>query len=254
MASKIKKILVSQPQPGPIKSPYQGIAQKYGVEIVFRPFIRVERLTEKEFRNQKIYIQDYSGVVLTSRTAVDCFFQFCEKLSVEISPTMIYICVSEVVAFYLQKYVVFRRRRMVYPKTARLEDLVPFINRFSDKKYLVPVSDIHKKDLFLILDEQQVDYTKAVMFRTVSNDFPPDEPFDYDVLLFFSPAGIASLKRNFPNFAQNETVIGTFGPATAQAATDAGFRIDIEAPNSQAPSMSDALDIFLKTADTPLKP
>lgn len=246
MNSSIKKILVSQPAPSTEKSPYFDIAEKYKVEIVFRPFIKVEAVNAKEFRTQRISVLDHSAVIFTAKTAVDHFFRLCEEMRVQVPESMKYFCVTEAIAVYLQKYIVYRKRKIFFPATGRLEDLIVIIGKHSKEHYLVPVSDVHKDNLINLLDEKKIRYNKAVMYRTVSNDFTSEESFDYDVLLFFSPSGIASLIKNFPDFVQNGTAIGTFGPTTAQAVRDAGLRLDIEAPNPETPSMVAALESYLK--------
>ena len=246
MSLKIKKVLVSQPKPTSNKSPYFDIAEKYGVAIDFRPFIKVEPVSGKEFRQQKISILDYSAVIFTARTAIDHFFRLCEELRISVPETMKYFCMTESIAVYLQKYIVYRKRKIFFGQTGKLEDLTSVIFKHNKEKFLLPVSDVHKEDLMLLLDEKKIDYTKAVMYRTVSNDFSADEKFDYDMILFFSPSGIASLLKNFPNFDQKEIKIGCFGPTTAKAVRDAGLRLDIEAPNPNVPSMTAALDLYLK--------
>ena len=246
MALSIKKVLVSQPKPASEKSPYFDIAEKYGVEIDFRPFIKVEPLTSKEFRQQRISILDYTAVIFTARTAIDHFFHLCEELRVTIPETMKYFCMTEAIAVYLQKYIVYRKRKIFYGQTGKPEDLVTVIGKHSKEKYLAPVSDVHKDDLFAMLDAKRITYTKAVMFRTVSNDFTKEESFDYDMLVFFSQAGIASLLKNFPDFKQEDIRIGCFGPTTAKAVKEAGLRLDVEAPTPEAPSMTAALELYLK--------
>lgn len=243
---KIKKILISQPQPVSEKSPYFDIAEKYGVNIVFRPFIKVEGVSVKEFRQQKISIPEYSAVIFTARTAIDHFFRLCEGLRVTVPDTMKYFCVTESVALYLQKYIVYRKRKIFFGNSGKIDDLIPALVKHAGEKYLFPVSDVHKEALTALLDKHKLDYTKAIMYRTVSNDFTPDEPFDYDMLVFFSPAGINSLLKNFPRFEQNEIKIGCFGPTTAKAVRDAGLRLDVEAPRPEAPSMTAALELYLK--------
>ena len=228
---KIKKVLVSQPKPASEKSPYYDIAEKYGVKIDFRPFIKVESLSAKEFRQQKVSILDHTAVIFTSRHAIDHFFHLCTELRVTIPETMKYFCVTEAIALYIQKYVQYRKRKIFFGNTGKFDDLLPSIVKHKTEKYLVPMSDVH---------------TEVVMYRTVSNDFTPDEKFDYDMLVFFSPAGVSSLKKNFPDFEQKEIKIGTFGSTTAQAVRDAGLRLDLEAPSVQAPSMTAALDMFIK--------
>lgn len=247
MALNIKKMLVSQPEPTSEKSPYFDIAQKYGVEIDFRPFIKVEGVSAKEFRQQRVAILDYSAVIFTARTAIDHFFHLCEELRVTVPETMKYFCMTEQIAVYLQKYIVYRKRKIFYG-TGRPEELVTIIAKHAKEKYLAPVSDVHKDDLFAMLDTKKIDYTKAIMYRTVSNEFSKEEEFDYDMLVFFSPSGISSLLKNFPDFKQENIKIGCFGPTTAKAVKEAGLRLDVEAPTPEAPSMTAALDQYLKKA------
>ena len=222
---KVKKILVSQPRPTSDKSPYFDIAQKYGVDIDFRPFIKVEGLTAKEFRQSKLTISDYTAIIFTARTAVDHFFRLCEEMRVTIPDTMKYFCTTESIALYLQKYTLYRKRKIFHGNTGKMEELIPFLTKHNKENYLYAVSDVHKEDTSL-LDNAKIRYTKAVMYRTVSTQFDPNEKFDYDMLLFFSPAGIASLLKNFPDFKQDDVKIGCFGLTTAQAVKDAGLRLD----------------------------
>jgi uroporphyrinogen-III synthase len=252
MDASIKKILVSQPEPKTEKSPYFDIAEKYGIQVVFRPFIKVDPVYAKDFRAQRINALDYSAVIFTAKTAVDHYFRLSEELRIQIPETMKYFCVTEAIAAYLQKYIIFRKRKIFYPSSGRIEDLMMYINKHNKETFLMPVSDVHKEDLIKLLDDKKIKYNKAVMYRTVSNDFAPDEAFDYDILLFFSPAGIASLFKNFPAFEQNGTLIGSFGPSTAKAVREAGLRLDIEAPNPESPSMTAALENYLKTVLKPV--
>ena len=238
---KIKKVLVSQPKPASEKSPYYDIAEKYGVKIDFRPFIKVESLSAKEFRQQKVSILDHTAVIFTSRHAIDHFFHLCTELRVTIPETMKYFCVTEAIALYIQKYVQYRKRKIFFGNTGKFDDLLPSIVKHKTEKYLVPMSDVHTEEIKNLLDKSKIQHTEVVMYRTVSNDFTPDEKFDYDMLVFFSPAGVSSLKKNFPDFEQKEIKIGTFGSTTAQAVRDAGLRLDLEAPSVQAPSMTAAL-------------
>ncbi len=239
---KVKKILVSQPAPESGKSPYYDIADKYGVEVVLRPFIKVEGLTSKEFRQSMISIPDF-----TARTAIDHFFRICEEMRITIPETMKYFCTTEAIALYLQKYIVYRKRKIFHGDNGKLESLLPSLIKHKKENFLWVVSDVHKEDSGL-LDKAGINYTKAVMYRTVSNDFGPDESFDYDMLIFFSPAGIQSLLKNFPGFEQGDIKIACFGPTTCQAARDAGLRLDIEAPSPGNPSMTGALDSYLKAS------
>ncbi len=243
---KIKKILVSQPKPSSEKSPYFDIAQKYGVQMEFRPFIKVESVSPKEFRQQKISILDHTAIIFTARTAIDHFFQLCEGLRISIPDTMKYFCLTESIALYLQKYIVYRKRKIFFGNTGKLDGLMPSILKHSGEKFLLPMSDVHNDEQTAILDANNINYTKAVMFRTVSNDFTDEEQFDYDMLVFFSPSGINSLLKNFPDFQQKDIKIGCFGPTTAKAVKEAGLRLDIEAPTTEAPSMTAAIDNYFK--------
>jgi len=245
MALDIKKVLISQPKPETEKSPYFDIAEKFGVKIDFRPFIKVEGISAKEFRTQRVNILDYTAVIFTSRTAIDHFFRLCEELRVQIPETMKYFCVTEAIAVYLQKYTVYRKRKIFFT-AGKVQDLMVPIVKHSKETYLFPVSDVHNDDLIKLLDEKKINYKLAVMYRTVSNDFTPEEKFDYDMLVFFSPSGISSLMKNFPEFEQNDIKIGCFGSSTAQAVKDAGLRLDVQAPTQETPSMTAALEKYLK--------
>ena len=242
----IKKILVSQPKPASEKSPYYEIASKYGVEIVFRPFIKVESLSSKEFRQQKISILDHTAVVFTSRHAIDHFFQLCKEMRVTIPEDMKYFCITETVALYIQKYVQYRKRKVFFGSTGKINDLIPTMVKHKTEKYFVPLSDVHNDEIKDLLDAKKLQHTEGVMYRTVSNDFAPDEPFDYDMLIFFSPSGIQSLLKNFPNFVQGDIAIGSFGPTTAKAVRDAGLRLDLEAPSPEFLSITAALEDYVK--------
>ena len=237
---------MSQPKPSTDKSPYYDISDKYNVKIVFRPFIKVDPVSAKEFRAQRINILDYSAILFNSRHGIDHFFRLCEELRVTVPETMKYFCISETVALYLQRYIQYRKRKVIFSATGKLPELITVLNKHADEKYLFVTSEVQNEDTLKALEGSKIKFDKAVMYRTVSNDFTPDEPFDYDMLLFFSPAGIDSLLKNFPNFEQGEIQIGTFGPTTAQAVRDAGLRLDLEAPKPGVPSMTMALDNFLK--------
>lgn len=242
---KIKRILVSQPKPATEKSPYFELADKNNVKIDFRPFIQVESIPTKEFRTQKINLLDHTAVVFTSRTAIDNYFRVAEELRVVVPDSMKYFCISEATAYYLQKYIVYRKRK-IFHSTGKFSDLVDVVKKHKEENYLVPLSDIHKQEIPELLDKNKINYTKAILYRTVSSDLSDLEAFDYDILVFFSPSGIASLLQNFPGWAQKETIIASFGPATAAAVTEAGYRLDIQAPMPQAPSMTMALELFIK--------
>ena len=247
----IKKILVSQPKPSSEKSPYFDIAERFGVEMVFRPFIKVEQLSAKEFRAQKVSILDYTAVVFTSRHAIDHFFTLAKELRVSIPEDMKYFCVTETIALYIQKYVQYRKRKVFFGSTGRVDDLLPTMVKHKTEKYLVPMSDVHNDSLTQLLDSKKLQHKECVMYKTVSNDFTQEEidNFDYDMLVFFSPSGIESLTKNFPNFQQGNIAIATFGPATAKAVQDAGLRLDLEAPTEKYPSMTGALQHYLLMQD-----
>jgi len=240
----MKKILVSQPRPSSEKSPYFDLEKKYGVEIVFRPFIKVEGLTSREFRQSKIAIPDYSAIILTARVAVDHFFRLCKELRYNVPDTLKYFCVSETIARYLQKYIIYRKRKIFYSESGRMEDLIPIIAKHHKETYLMPVSDVHN-DKAVVLDTNRIKYVKAVMYRTVSNDFTPDEPFDYDMLAFFTPSGIKSYITNFPDYKQRNVVIAAMGQSTLEAAQEAGLTVHIT-PSPKAPSMAAAIGLYLK--------
>ena len=243
----IKKILVSQPKPSSEKSPYYDIASRFEVELVFRPFIKVEGMTSKEFRAQRVNILDYTAIVFTSRHAIDHFFTLAKELRVAIPEDMKYFCVTETISLYIQKYVQYRKRKVFFGTTGKIDDLIPAMVKHKNEKYLVPMSDVHNNSVTALLDSKKLNHCECVMYRTVSNDFTPEEvkTFDYDMLIFFSPSGIEALTKNFPNFNQGDIAIATFGPATAKAARDAGLRLDLEAPSEKYPSMTGALQHYL---------
>ena len=244
----VKKILVSQPRPTSEKSPYFDIAREYNVELVFRPFIKVEGLTAKEFRQQKLNILNYTAVVFTSRHAIDNFFNLAKEMRVTIPETMKYFCVTETIALYIQKYVQYRKRKVFFGNTGKIDDVVPLMVKHKTEKYLVPMSDIHSNSLTEMLDSKKLIHKECVMYRTVSDDFTPEEveKFDYDMLLFFSPAGLNALTKNFPDFEQGDIKIGAFGPATAKEVANRGLRLDLKAPTPEFTSMTGALRDFLK--------
>lgn len=242
----IKKILVSQPKPTSEKSPYFDLEKKYGVEVVFRPFIKVEGLTSREFRQSKINVPDYSAIILTARTAIDHFFRLCKELRYNVPDTLKYFCVSETIAHYLQKYVIYRKRKIFYSETGLMEDLIPIIAKHHKETYLMPVSDVHN-DKTVVLDNNKVKYVKAVMYRTVSNDFKPGEGFDYDMLVFFTPAGIRSYISNFPDYMQRKVAIAAMGTTTLEEAKEVGLQVDVTV-SPETPSMASAIEQYLKKA------
>ena len=243
----IKKILVSQPKPSSEKSPYFDIAEKFDVELVFRPFIKVEGISAKEFRTQKVSILEHTAIVFTSRHAIDHFFTLAKEMRLAIPEDMKYFCVTETISLYIQKYVQYRKRKVFFGTTGKIDDLIPTMAKHKNEKYLVPMSDVHNDMIAQMLDAKKLNHTECVMYRTVSNDFTPEEvkTFDYDMLVFFSPAGIEALTKNFPKVRQGDIAIATFGPATAKAAREAGLRLDLEAPTEKYPSMTGCLQHYL---------
>jgi uroporphyrinogen-III synthase len=241
---KIKKILVSQPEPKNDKSPYSDLSEKNGLKIDFRPFIQVEGVSVKEFRQLRIDILAHTGVIFTSRTAVDNYFRIAEELRIVIPDTMKYFCISEATAFYLQKYIVYRKRKIFYG-TGTFTHLMETIKKHKEEKFLVPLSDMHKEEIPKKLEQAKIKFTKAIMYKTVSADLSDLSDVNYDVLVFYSPSGIKLLLENFPDFKQNNTLIATFGPITAKAVKDAGFKVNIKAPTKEAPSMTMAIDQYI---------
>jgi uroporphyrinogen-III synthase len=242
---KIKTLLVSQPAPTDEKSPYLELARKYNLKIDFRPFIQVQGVDAQDFRQERINILDHSAIVLTSRNAVDHFFRMCKELRLTVPETMKYFCVSESVAYYVQKYIVYRKRKVFIGKQT-FADLMDVIKKHKDEKYLVPCSDIQQGEIPAMLDKAGIKHTNAVFYRTVASDMSDIKELKYDMLVFFSPGGIASLKQNFPKFEQGDVCIAAFGATTAKAVRDHGYRLDIEAPLPQAPSMTGAIELFIK--------
>ena len=229
----IKKILISQPKPGSDKSPYYEIAKDLGIEMVFRPFFKVEGLSSKEFRQQKINLLDYTAVVFTSRHAIDNYFKLAQEMRITIPETMKYFCVIETIALYIQKYTQYRKRKIFFGNSG---------------KYLVPLSSVHTDSIGTLLTNNKLRHKECVMYRTVSNDLTEEEKksFDYDMLVFFSPTGVRALKKNLPDFEQGDIKIAAFGPATAKEVKDQGLRLDLEAPSAKYPSMTGALRAFLE--------
>lgn len=241
----IKNILVSQPYPSSEKSPYFDIQKKFGVELTFKPFIRVESLSAKEFRTQKINIPSFTAIVFTSRTAIDHFFKLAEELRSKPNEEMQYFCLSETIALYLQNYIVYRKRKVHFSKIGKIEDLALVMKKHNTEKFLMPVADVHKEDL-TCFTKAKVQVTTAVMFRTVSTKFTPEEISSYDMLVFFTPVGIQSLFENAPEYNQGDQLIGLFGPSTRKAAEDHGLRIDIAGPTPECSSMTSLLQKFLQ--------
>ncbi|HLN95794.1 MAG TPA: uroporphyrinogen-III synthase [Flavobacterium sp.] len=241
---KVKTILVSQPEPKVDNSPYHELQQKHKVKIDFRPFIHVEGVSAKDVRLQKIDLNQYSAIILTSKNAVDHFFRVAEEMRYKIPETLKYFCQSEAIAFYLQKYVVYRKRK-IYVGQKDFADLAPLIKKYKDEKFLLPASDQLNADAPQVLNNLKVDWTQATFYKTVMSDLSDLADVYYDVLAFFSPTGIKSLFKNFPDFEQNNTRIAVFGSTTQKEALEHGLRVDIMAPAPEAPSMTMALDKYI---------
>jgi uroporphyrinogen-III synthase len=228
------------------KSPYFDLAKKYNLKIEFKPFVQVEGIPSKDFRHQKINILEFTAVIFTSKTGIDHFFRICNELRIVVPDTMKYFCITENVAFYLQKYIVYRKRKIFHGK-AKFQDLIDIIVKHKDDNFFVPLSEPHNAEIPEILEKNNIKFTVGTLYKTISSHFSSDpKDFDYDILVFYSPSGIKSLKENFPDFVQGEIKIAAFGPTTACAVEQEGLRLDINAPNPKAPSMTMALDFFLK--------
>lgn len=247
--NKIKTILISQPKPENDKNPYYDLSKKYNLIETFRQFIKIEGLPVKDFRTQRIDILEHKAVILTSRMAVDHYFRMCNEMRVTVPESMKYFCINEATAYYLQKYIQYRKRKIFFGHQT-IQDLVDVIRKNREEKFLLPAADVQKEQICEFLDAIDIKYTKAVMYRTVSADLSDIKNLnDYDCLVFFTPAGINSLKHNFPNFKQGNTRIACFGAATANTLKKHGYRLDIYAPNPKNPSMSGALDEYIKEAN-----
>ncbi len=244
----INKILVSQPKPSSDKSPYYDIASDLGVELVFRPFFKVEGLTAKEFRQQKINLLDYTAVVFTSRHAVDNFFNLAKEMRITIPEDMKYFCVIETIALYIQKYVQYRKRKVFFGTTGKIDSLIPTMLKHKGEKYLVPQSSVHNDSISALLDANKLKHKECVMYRTVSNGLTDEEVknFDYDMLIFFSPTGVKALKEKIPDFKQGDVKVAAFGPATAKEVEAQGLKLDLQAPSMQHTSMTGALRDYLE--------
>jgi len=247
--NKVKTILISQPKPENDKNPYYDLSKKYNLIETFRQFIKIEGIPVKDFRSQRIDILEHKAVILTSRMAVDHYFRMCNEMRVTVPESMKYFCINEATAYYLQKYIQYRKRKIFFGHQT-IQDLVDVIRKNREEKFLLPASDVHKEQICDFLDAINIKYTKAIMYRTVSANLSDIKNLnEFDVLAFFTPAGINSLKQNFPNFKQGNTRIACFGATTANTLLKNGYRLDIYAPNPKNPSMSGALDHYIKEAN-----
>lgn len=245
---KVKTILVSQPEPKVENSPYSRLIEKEKIKVDFRPFIHVEGVEAKNVRQQKIDLNNFTAIILTSRNSVDHFFRIADEMRFKVPDSMKYFCQSEAVAFYLQKYVVYRKRK-IYVGKRNFSDLIPLIKKYKDEKFLLPSSDVLKPGVPETLNELGVDWKRGIFYKTVISDLSDLRDVYYDILVFFSPSGIESLLKNFPDFEQNNTRIAVFGNSTVMAATDAGLRIDIQAPTPETPSMTMALQKYITSVN-----
>ncbi len=243
--TRVSSILVSQAKPTDEKSPYFELAKRYNIKVDFRPFIEIQGVSYKDFRKQKINILDHTAIIFTSRNAVDHFFRICKEARIEVPVDMKYFCITEQTSVYLQKYIVIRKRK-IFTGQRTAADLLELIKKHKTEKFLFPCSDKRRNDIPEFMGTNDLHLTEAVMYETVSSDLSDLENVYYDILAFFSPSGIKSLFENFPDFKQNKTRIAAFGPTTAKAVTDAGLILDIQAPLPNAPSMSGALELYIK--------
>lgn len=243
--NKVKSILVTQPKPEGDKSPYFDLAKKYSLKIDFRPFIHVEGIEAREFRTQKVSINDHTAIVLTSKHAADHFFRMCTEMRIDDVEKFKYFCISEATAYYLQKFIQYRKRRIFFGKQT-IYDLMDVIKKHKAEKFLVPCSDVHKQEITEVLADNNIAYTKAVIYRTVCSDLKDLANVNYDMIVFFSPSGVTSLFKNFPKFKQKDTRIAAFGTTTSQSVVDAGLKLDVKAPVPEAPSMTMAIEQYVK--------
>lgn len=242
---KVESILITQPRPETEKSPYFDLAKKYNLKLEFHAFIRVEGLTGKEFRKQRVDIVEYTAIVFTSRYAVDHFFRICEELKIKISQDMKYFCITEAVALYLQKFILYRKRKVFFSADGSIGGLQDVIGKHKNEKYIVPVADTGKNDIAQYMIKHNIKYAEVTLYRTVSNDIAPVMQATYDMIVFFSPYSVQALWEHDPSYKQNGTLIGAFGPTTSKAVEDSGLRLDVKAPMPNAPSMVSALELFI---------
>lgn len=244
----VKNILISQPKPSSEKSPYFDIEKEFSVNFNFRPFFKVEGLSSKEFRQQKVSLLNFTAVVFTSRHAIDNYFRLAKDMRVTIPDDMKYFCVTETIALYIQKYIQYRKRKIFFGTTGKIDDLIPTMAKHKAEKYLIPLSSVHNDSIKALLDSKGLQHTECVMYRTVSNNFTEEEKdaFNYDMIILSTPTGVKALKDNFPDFKQGDIKIGAFGPATAKEVEAQGLHLDLTAPSKEYPSMTSALKAYLK--------
>ena len=242
---KVQKILISQPRPQLDRNPYSDMANSYGVQCDFHQLIKVEGIGVREFLDQHIYLEDYTAVIVNSRLGIDHYFRMAEEMRFSVPETMHYYCISEAVGNYLQKYIQYRKRKVFAAENNRFEDLLPAMHRRPHEKYLMVMSDVHNEQTLNMFAENNIVVKPAIMYRTVATEWPKDKPFDYDMIVLFTPSGVAALKKNFPNWEQGDTVIAAFGANTVAALETAGFHVNIKAPTSKYASITTAIKDFL---------
>ncbi len=242
---KVQKILISQPRPQLDRNPYSDMENSYGVQCDFHQLIKVEGIGVREFRDQHIYLEDYTAVIVNSRLGIDHYFRMAEEMRFSVPETMHYYCISEAVGNYLQKYIQYRKRKVFAAENNRFEDLLPAMHRRPQEKYLMVMSDVHNEETLNMFAENNIVVKPAIMYRTVATEWPKDKPFDYDMIVLFTPSGVAALKKNFPNWEQGDTVIAAFGANTVAALETAGFHVAIKAPTSKYASITTAIKDFL---------
>ena len=243
---QVKKILISQPRPQVERNPYSGMENDYGVQCDFHQLIKVEGIGVREFRDQHIYLEDYTAVIVNSRLGIDHYFRMAEEMRFSVPESMHYYCISEAVGNYLQKYIQYRKRKVLAAENNRFEDLLPAMHRRPQEKYLMVMSDVHNEETLNMFAENNIVVKPAIMYRTVATEWPKDKSFDYDMIVLFPPSGVAALRKNFPDWEQGDTVIAAFGANTVAALEEAGLRVDIKAPSPKYPSITTAIKDYLE--------
>ena len=243
---QVKKILISQPGPQVERNPYSGMENDYGVQCDFHQLIKVEGIGVREFRDQHIYLEDYTAVIVNSRLGIDHYFRMAEEMRFSVPESMHYYCISEAVGNYLQKYIQYRKRKVFAAENNRFEDLLPAMHRRPQEKYLMVMSDVHNEETLNMFAENNIVVKPAIMYRTVATEWPKDKSFDYDMIVLFTPSGVAALRKNFPDWEQGDTVIAAVGANTVAALEEAGLRVDIKAPSPKYPSITTAIKDYLE--------
>jgi len=242
----VRSILISQPEPENSKSPFTTLAEKYKIQLDFQPFIQVEGVDNKEFRKQRIPILEHSAIIFTSRNAIIHFFRICDEMRITMPAEMKYFCKSEAIALYLQKFIQYRKRKVFFANGKHDEFVALLLKHKDGLRFLLPSSDVAKGLISDFMEENEFNFTSAVFYKTVACDLSHLENIFYDMIVFFSPSGLTSLFENFPNFKQNDTRIAAFGSSTAKGVKDSGMRLDIEAPTAKAPSMTMAIEQYIR--------